>query len=164
MIPATFYRLYLAYHRERKAEPAIWDDLSMTQLMKHLTVGRSFAWRVIGISPTALQKLAENNFKYDKHSPFTLTRGHLRERRDTMRELMDPEHPLSEADFNEVLSRSDPTVLCLRSENDAIATTDYLRFDNDGTLFPNGHSSFKIRKRERDFLQALHAAQTPLAA
>ena len=107
-------------------------------------------WRVVGITPDALSTLSENINA--KRLPKGLQRAHIRQRSQTIKELLDGP-VLTRKKFEEaVLGELDHTILCAKGENNnrLVSRDDIIRFRNSGNdpLFqPRG---FAARWDERE--------------
>ena len=76
---------------------------------------KAFSWRVIGITPAALDEFAAAGFY--PQSRQGITRAHLRPRFDAVRKLLLPDKPLSERKFFETWLANDRTILCAKGES-----------------------------------------------
>jgi hypothetical protein len=117
--------------------------------------GKSVSWRVVGITPAAVDAFAAADFRLK--SGQGITGAHLRPRIETVRELLAPDTPLSEREFLDIWLTNDRTILCARGEN-RLAIPKYIPIENDdGTLFScHGKlAGWHHRKRERGFLKQL---------
>lgn len=152
----TIHALYAALHQAHKHAPAMWTMQECNRVLTAIMAAKPFSWRVIGITPLALQKLSENDFRLK--TGHGITRGHLRPRIETVRALMLPVEPLCEEAFFESWLVNDRTVLCAKGENRE-AIPSYIPIDNElGTLFScHGKlAGWHHRKAEQDSLKALH--------
>jgi hypothetical protein len=110
--------LYLAVHTAHAVAPGIWTVSHCTRILTAIMSAKPFAWRVVGVTPAALKKLSELDFRYQ--SKCGLTRAHLRPRIETVRELLGRAEPLPQIEFIEFWFTHDRTVLCAAGENRAI--------------------------------------------
>jgi hypothetical protein len=116
-------------------------------------------WRVVGITPEALELLASVGFRKSQ-LPRRLCRGHIVDRVQTARILFDRANPIVEEEFFEVFLRNDRTIIMLSEQNRGKGRLPkYLPFENDNALlFPNGALiAWKHRKPEVEFLASLYA-------
>lgn len=158
----TTYALYWALHQVHKKAPTVWTVQECTRVLTAIMAAKSYSWRVIGITPSALHEFAGADFR--NKSGQGITRAHLRPRIETVRTLMLPPEPLSQEIFFDTWLANDTTVLCARGENRG-AIPKYIPIDNEqGTLFScHGKlAGWHHRKTEQDFLRALHRDQDNL--
>jgi hypothetical protein len=156
----TTYALYWALHQVHKKAPTVWTVQECTRVLTAIMAAKSYSWRVIGITPSALHEFASAGFR--SRSGQGITRAHLRPRIETVRTLMNPPEPLSQETFFDTWLANDATVLCAKGENRATIPK-YIPIDNElGALF-SGHrklAGWHHRKAEQDFLRALHQDHT----
>jgi len=155
----TIHLVYSAVHQAYKQAPTVWTLQECTRVLTAIMAAKAFSWRVIGITPAALDEFAAAGF-YSK-SRQGITRAHLRPRIDTVRKLLLPDKPLSERELFETWLANDHTILCAKGENKP-AIPKYIAIENeDGTLFScHGKlAGWHHRKREREFLKELFAGR-----
>lgn len=157
----SLHDLYVALFHARKASPVEFHDSKTTTVFTAVMGLESLTWRVVGITPEALDLLATVAFDKAK-LPRKLCRGHKKDRIDTMRFMFHRDEPLSEDAFFDAFLASDPVVIMTNEQN--VHTTrfpTYIEIDNrTGELFPNGSlMGWKHRKKEREFLRRLHQEQ-----
>lgn len=145
-------------HRYYQVYRAIFDLTDLSHKNKLLTAlggGFEFPWRVVGITPGALEILASNDYKYVKGQ---ICRAHLVDRIDTARAVFDISEPLSEDEFFDVLWKNDQTVISTKSENKRGGyVPDCIPFDyTDGLFRGQKQVGWKHTKREAEFLRELH--------
>jgi hypothetical protein len=122
---------------------------------------KRFSWRVVGITRSALCQFSKDGFRYKSQQGFT--RAHIKSRIDTVRHLLAPEDPFSEAKFMEIWIDNDQTVICSRGENKA-QLPEYIPIDNDdGALFScyGKLAGWHHGKREIEFLKLLFDQHFP---
>jgi hypothetical protein len=152
----TLHALYSALHQVHKQAPALWTLQECNRVLTAIMAAKTFSWRVIGITPSALHEFAAADFR--SKGGQGITRAHLRPRIETVRALMLPPKPLSEDAFFDSWLANDSTILCARGENRETIPK-YISIDNkQGTLFScHGKlAGWHHRKVERDFLRALY--------
>jgi hypothetical protein len=150
--PDTFHFLYSAVHQAYKQAPTVWTPQQCSRVLTAIMGGRAFSWRVIGITPAALDKFAEADFYLE--SGQGIKRAHLRPPLDTARKLLRPVKPVSEGELFETWLADDPTILCAKGEN---KHSKYIKIENeDGTLFSGKSVGWHHGEREREFLKELH--------
>ncbi len=158
-IRAALYDLYLALFKAHQASPEVFHLGRVTTIHTAIMGLEDHGWRVVGITPEALDRLAEVDF--DKRKlPRELCRGHLVDRRHTVQVLFDRKRPLSLPYFFRTFLKNDDTVIMLASQNPSRGHKfpHYIEFENpECGLFPNGSlMAWKHRSQERDFLRKLH--------
>lgn len=155
---AALHSVYVAVYRAHKLRPELFTVGNCTTAITALMSFNPFAWRVVGITPAALQKYSELNFRHQSNQG--LTRAHLRPRLATVRDLVAPAKPLDPKSFITTLLRYDATVLCARGENkDEVPP--FIAFDNDDArLFTSQKVGWKHTNKERDFLRTLFSSSS----
>ena len=103
-------------------------------------------WRVVGFTPAALELLKEN---IGKPLP-KVTRAHLRQRADTIREMLEGPELTQRKFVNRILGKADHCVLAIRGENNRTIgdRTDLISFANQGDSPLFQERSLKPRWRE----------------
>lgn len=110
---------------------------------------RRDSWRVIGITPKALQCFAENDFK--RLQGHLVTRSHLINRADFWSDVLEFEH--DEQSFYSKLLNADMTVLAHKSENARIARTPYIKVPDDLGLFRPIGFQYVLDKAESNWMR-----------
>jgi hypothetical protein len=155
-IHATHHALYVALHTARIAAPEEWPDQQCCNVLSEIMSRRSWSWRVVGITPKALDALVGKDF-YNRRE-LGLARAHLVNRIDFIRHLMHLPQPASYDDFVAYWTANDRTVIALRKENKQGGVSSYLPFDAPPGLFSSERlAGWKHGKAERHFLKELHA-------
>lgn len=152
----TYHGMYIKLHEAHKIAPHIWTKQECTRILTAIMAAKSFSWRVIGITPIALEQFSEKAYRKFKNSG--MTRAHLEPRINTVSALLDPEMPFSKNEFLEKWISKDRTVICAKGQNREIVP-EYIAFDNnDGALFSCARvlAGWRHRKPEQDFLRNLH--------
>lgn len=114
-------------------------------------------WRVIGITPKALEIFVENNFK--KSSRMGINRSHIVQRHDHYAAMLENDIT-NESDFWDIYFINDATILSTSTENMSASNT----FVNESFAVPDDHRqlfktsgySWKHKKEEEDFLKQLY--------
>lgn len=158
----AIYGVYVALFNARLQCPDGVLDRDMTRLLTGLMAAKEWSWRVIGITPEALEVFAEHDFRRPAGK---LQRGHVVDRVVTARELFQLEKPATIDEFFQTFLKNDQTVLMTNEQNrhrKVASTLQYIPIDNnDAVLFPSGTLvGWKHRKVEVDFLRKLHRDQT----
>ena len=102
---ATIHAVYVALHQGHRLAPDVWTVTECNRVLSAATAAKPTSWRVIGITPAALKRLAGFDFKYRSREGFT--RGHLRSRVATMREVLAPKRPMSQRQLATVWQKND---------------------------------------------------------
>lgn len=154
----ALYGLYVALFEARKLSPDDFKASRLTTIQTAFMGVEDCGWRVIGITPEALNLLATVDFQ--KHRlPRRLCRGHVVDRIQTTRALFAHVKPLNQKRFFEFFLENDCTVIMLVEQNRGTSSfPGYVKIDNpDAALFPNGGLiGWKQRKAEREFLAELY--------
>lgn len=127
----ALHGLSSALHQAHKQAPTFLRIQDCKRILTAIMGEQTFSWRVIGITPAALDAFAATGF--NSKSGQGITRAHLRQRIDTVRELLLPDKPLSEREFFEIWLANDRTILCARGEN-KVAIPKYIPIENDDGL------------------------------
>lgn len=114
-------------------------------------------WRVIGISPKALEIFAKHNFK--KISRMGINRSHLVQRHDQYESMLNGNFK-NESDFWEVYFKNDATILSTSTENMS-TSNDFVKKaltvpEDQRQLFKTSGYAWKHKKEEEDFLKQLY--------
>jgi hypothetical protein len=114
-------------------------------------------WRVIGITPKALEIFAKNNFK--KSSRMGINRSHLVQRHDHYAAILENDMT-NESDFWDIYFNNDATILSTSTENMSASNA----FFKESFAVPNDHRqlfktsgyAWKHKKEEENFLKQLY--------
>lgn len=153
----TIYAVYLALHKGHRLAPDVWTVTECNRVLSAATAAKAKSWRVIGITPEALERLTSFGFKYRSGEGFT--RAHLRSRVGTVRKVLLPKRPLSLRQLADVWQKSDKTVICDRGRNKR-KVPPYFRISNlKGELFSchKKLAGWHHKKAEQDYLRELWA-------
>jgi hypothetical protein len=159
-IDKTHHALYVALHLARNAAPSLWTDQQCTQVLTTVMGRQTWSWRVIGVTPAALDALAAAGFKNPKDP--RLVRAHLVNRITFIRHLMYLPEPASFEYFVDHWVANDRTVLALKSENKEGGVSAYLPFNAPGLFSSATLAGWVHGKAERAFLKDLHALRPAL--
>lgn len=158
----ALHSIYVAQFEAIKKNPDQFDGNDATRMLTGLMGSRPWSWRVIGITPAALEIYAKNDFKsHDRQ----VQRGHMCHRRSTAEELYynSRTEPMSETEFFEFFLPRDETVLMAKSENPHKPGKEFPKFisiNKQLGLFPCGSlMGWKYHKKEMEYLRELHAKQ-----
>lgn len=121
------------------------------KMLRELLEAGPNPWRVIGITPNALERFRENDYK--KVEKLGIQRAHLNQRDHWYEELLTEEWKDATA-WYEFIVKNDSTILALSGENKKINEIDYLLFgEREETLFKSNRVSWKHNKEEVEFLK-----------
>ena len=157
----ALYDVYLSLFSAKTLSPKDFRSSRLTTSLTAVMGIENCGWRVVGITPEALELLESVEYRKEK-LPRRLCRGHLVDRAQTSRALFDRLSPLPLNEFFELFLENDRTVIMLAEQNKHTkALPSFIQFENqDGELFPNGSlMAWKHRKNERDFLRSLTKAK-----
>jgi hypothetical protein len=152
----ALHGLYVGVFRAHRKDPKVFHFGRLTTIMTALMGIEDIGWRVVGITPEALEEFAEYDFE---RPPRTICRGHLAKRVDTARFLFDRKKCLDADTFIKEFLIRDRTVLMLNAQNrHTFSVPAYIKICNPrGDLFPNGSMiGWKHRNQEREFLRRLY--------
>lgn len=147
------YELYVALHRSRRCHPDVFTMGRCTTVLTAIMGGRPWSWRVVGITPAALQAFKGADFR--KRPGDGITRAHIQSRFKTTTELLLPNEPVSLEEFARIWIENDRTVLCVRGENkDPLPA--YIEFpEPEQGLFRSSQVAWRHSKAEREYLMSL---------
>lgn len=151
----TLHSKHVAVHRAHKEVPAVWTDHECNRVLTAVMAAKSFSWRVVGITPTALTQFSKDGFQYKSRQG--LTRAHIIPRIQTVRALLVTDVPVPERQFIATWIDNDRTVICSRGENKT-QLPEYIPIGNDdGTLFSCAGilAGWRHSKKEIEFLKTL---------
>lgn len=155
----ALHAIYVAQFDAMKSCPQSFKVSDATRMLTGLMGSRPWSWRVVGITPAALNVLAQSEFKL---LPRSLHRGHRYQRSLTAQALFfDRAEAMPLREFFEFFLPRDETVIMTRTENAPRAKgrfPAYIPIDRDLGLFPCAPVvGWSHGEREVDFLRALHA-------
>lgn len=104
----TLHALYVAVHRAHWDVPEVWTDHECNRVLTAIMAAKSFSWRVVGITPTALKQFSELAFRYRSKQGFT--RAYISPRVGTVRKLLENKEPVDENVFIKTWVDNDLTV------------------------------------------------------
>ena len=151
------HQIYLALYEGHKADPGHWRPTEITRVLTAALAAQKFSWRVIGITPAALKKFAEMDFKYQ--SGCGITRAHLVNRQTTFMEMINRPDPMTFLDFANFHWERDKTVLSAKGENKNGSVPEYISIENEGFLLFNSYKQLAMwrhGKAEVEFLRSLY--------
>ena len=150
------HAVYVAIFKAKQACPNGFGDNDVTRLLTSLMGGKPWSWRVVGITPEALDLFAQNNFK---RPPKLIQRGHKFARVKTARKLFERPAPATLDEFFRIFLKNDKTVLMTAEQNQRKQFPKYSGINNpDGDLFPCGPLvGWQHGKNEVEFLRKLYA-------
>ena len=114
--------------------PDGFRDNDTTRLLTALMGSMPWSWRVIGITPEALDLFKQNNFK---RPPRLIQRGHQINRIETARKLFAGPAPAKLDEFFDIFLKNDETVLMTSEQNKQKLFPNYITINNpNADLFP----------------------------
>jgi hypothetical protein len=150
----AIHLLYSAVHQAHKQAPSMFTVQQCNVILTAIMSGQAHSWRVVGITPAALDQFAAAGFH--SRSGQGITRAHLQPRIETVRKLLLPDEPLSEENFFETWLAADRTILCAKGENKHSPPECIPVENEDGTLFSCKRVvGWHHRNKEREFLRKL---------
>ncbi|AOZ06717.1 hypothetical protein [Cupriavidus malaysiensis] len=157
----ALYSIYLAQFKAFKACPDQLNKADATRMLTSLMGSKPWSWRVVGITPAALEVFKEHHFEKPKEK--LLQRGHIYSRSSTAEALLRSDEPRPLKDFFDFFLERDKTVIGLTSENPSRgnhSTPCYYPIDLSSELFPCGSLiGWKQGEKEATFLRALYEAR-----
>lgn len=149
------YKKYSLIYDAHKNDPVFFSPAFCTRELTAILGGRSFSWRVIGITTEALLIYKSSDFvdpklfaktKGKPTNYYKIQRAHIRPRIETTKELLrDVKHATPES-FIEYWLKNDCTILCGPGENKKQLTATWLPISNDQSdLFTSNQVGFKYR-------------------
>ncbi len=153
---AIYAAVFDAYH----GAPAHFHIKNASAMLTNLMGGRSWSWRVVGVTPEALDTYSRYDFA--KPPKGSIVRGHIVSRRETARTLFDRAEPLGVDQFIDQFLEADRTVLMLPVQNvpSGDHVPSFIKFENpDAELFPSGLIAHRHVRCEQDFLRQLAKRQ-----
>ncbi len=154
-VDKTQHDLYVALHAARSAAPGLWTDQQCTHVLTTVMGRCSWSWRVVGVTPAALDALAA--VKFYNRKELGLVRSHLVNRIAFVRHLMQLPRPAPYEYFVRYWTENDRTVLALRRENGRDGFAAYCPFDAPRLFSSERLAGWVHGKAERAFLAELHA-------
>lgn len=157
----ALHSIYVAQFNAFKECPHAFTKGDATRMITGLMGSRPWSWRVIGITSSALDVFAENDFKRPARQ---LQRGHKVDRASTAKALyFDSPNPMPLVEFFDFFLKRDETVIMTNDENkhkEGSTFPNYIPIDPREELFPCGTLvGWQHRKKEVEFLRSLHAKQ-----
>lgn len=148
----------LAIHAKYLVDFANKHVYSKNELNKFMTCyfgNEVWSWRVIGITPEALLKIKEMDFKIKAHSG--ITRAHLTPRAEMTDYVFDREIPLTASELLTYWQSTDQTLICAKGQNKKELTASFFPIDNaNGELFTtNMMVGFRLKDAEKEILLGL---------
>jgi hypothetical protein len=154
----ALHKLYLANFAVLREHPNAFTNADATRMLTSLMGSRPWSWRVIGITPKALEVFAANAFQRPAGK---IQRGHRADRASTAKVLFsEPDAPLALDEFFRVFLQRDETVLMTVAENKHKTNgtfPDFIPIEREKQVFPCGTLvGWQHRKQEVQFLRELH--------
>lgn len=153
----ALHSLYLANFQVLKQFPQAFDNNHATRMLTSLMGSRLWSWRVVGITPAALNLFKENEFKKPTRK---IQRGHIYGRAETARLLFEIDEHLKLEEFFKIFLERDKTVLMLNEENPAKSKNplpEFIPIELSEQVFPCASLvGWHHGKKEVDFLRNLY--------
>jgi len=151
----ALHKKYLAIYYAHRLDPEFFPLVQSNTELTTVMGGRPWSWHVIGITPAALKKYEENNFRPQPKSG--ITRAHLVPRYETTQKLMTCDQPYKVDDFFDFWFANDKTVICAAGENKVIKDIDFISINNDSfTYFKSATIGWRFKvHNEGKFLRKL---------
>ena len=127
------------------------------KLLKELLEACQDPWKVVGITPNALDLLKKNGFNLknkNTNKNLSIQRAHLEDRDIWYSELLETDWKDSQS-WHQFVRSKDNTVLALSSENKNIKSIVYIKFENFENLFRSTRISWQHGPKEKEFLKSL---------
>ncbi|OGT00542.1 MAG: hypothetical protein A3F73_06990 [Gallionellales bacterium RIFCSPLOWO2_12_FULL_59_22] len=155
---AALHSVYVAIFNAKQTCPEGFRDNDTTRLLTALMGSKPWSWKVVGVTPEALDLFKQNNFK---RPPRLIQRGHKINRVETARQLFDRPTPIMLDEFIHIFLKNDETVLMTAEQNRKKDFPNYIPINNSNAeLFPSGSLvGWQHRQVEIDFLRHLYANQ-----
>lgn len=157
----ALFDLYLALFTTFKKNPGVFTKADATRMLTSLMGSRPWSWRVIGITPDALEVFAANNFQ---RVAGLVHRGHRNDRASTAQMLLlERTTPMPIDDFFETFLLRDQTVLMTKKQNKHRPRgvfPDFIDISSDEEVFPCGTLvGWRHRKAEVEYLKNLYTSR-----
>lgn len=134
---------------------------SKIKLLEFIVAQGTNNWRVVGITPAALEQFERQ--EYRRVTGSGIQRAHLYPRIETYGQLIDTN--TEQAAFWEWIEERDRTIFAVKGEHSDVTFAQAIRFDDPG-LFPNPDQtvyfpalkvSYRHLVADREFLREFHA-------
>ena len=152
----TFHMLYLAVRKAYNENQKVFTTQECRRILSAIMAAKSFSYRVIGITESALEKFKELDF--DRTKNHGIVRGHIIPIVETVKILLDRNQPFEPEEFMKFWIERDKTVFCLKSENKE-KVPDYFPITNEeGELFSCDGvlAGWRHNRPEREFLKQFY--------
>ena len=154
---ACTYEMYAALHRSHIQHPHIFTMGRCSVILTAMMGGRPWSWRVVGITPAALQSFRASSYK--KVAGDGIQRAHIQSRIKTTRELLQTDDPFPMDEFVRTWIENDKTVLCGKGENKDPLPAYYSFADSEHTMFQSAQVAWRHGSKEREYLMNLDGGQ-----
>jgi hypothetical protein len=154
--PESFHKLYLAVYQAHKDDKSLFTEHDCKAILSKIMGSKSFTWKVVGITKSALERLSDFKFKLPKDHK--LVRAHIFPQIETVRILLNKVTLFEPDEFMEFWISRDNTVICAPGENKKMIAS-WLPIPNEeGKLFSceKKIAGWHHRKPEIQFLQGFY--------
>jgi hypothetical protein len=133
-------------------------------ILKELLEALPQPWKIIGITPNALNLMKKNNYNnYFKdeagnRKSLPIQRAHLIDRDKWYNELFLKKWKSPTA-WLKFIEDNDKTVLALSTENKKITTIQFIQFEDVNDLFKSTRISWRHSTKEKEYLKTLTTQQ-----
>jgi hypothetical protein len=147
------YDFYVFLQQKYKKNSSLFlSKQRWSELFSLLMKGRKEFWRVVGITPKALELYRLNNFKSSKG----LVRGHLNMRIKTFELFFSTDRELSFNEFWKLFKKNDPVILMTKEENNSHDIPSYIKISNPkAKFFTNSGINWQLTKQDVELLKSL---------
>ena len=147
------YDFYIFLHQKFKKNSNLFlSKQRWSELFSLLMKGRKEFWRVVGITPKALELYRLNKFKTSKG----LVRGHLNMRIKTFELFFSTDDQLSYHEFWKLFKKYDPVILMTKEENKSHDIPVYIKISNPkSNFFTNSGINWQLTKQDVELLKSL---------
>ena len=152
----TFHTLYLAVRKAYNENPAVFTMQECRRILSAIMAAKSFSYKVVGITESALEKFKVLDFKREKNHG--IVRGHIVPIFETVKILLNGNRQFEPEEFMQFWIERDKTVFCLKNENKELVPP-YMPIANEaGELFSSEGvlAGWRHRRREREFLEQFY--------
>jgi len=147
------YDFYVFLHQKYKKNSSLFlSKQRWSELFSLLMKGRKEFWRVVGITPKALELYRLNSFQTSKG----LVRGHLNMRIKTFELFFSKDELLRSSEFWKLFKKYDPVILMTKEENKSHDTPSYIKISNPkANFFTNSGINWQLTKQDVELLKSL---------
>lgn len=147
------YDLYsILYQKFHKNKGLFLSKQRWSELFSLLTKGRKEFWRVVGITPNAINHYQQNKYKRN----MGLVRGHKYMRIKTFDKFFDTESQLNQKEFWSLFKKYDEVIIMTREENKNHKAPKYINIHNPKSkFFTNSGIGWQLSSDDVELLKSL---------